>query len=87
MSQLAAPYDMSLAAVSKHLQVLERAGVVTKTRDGTKQWCRLNPKPLTEASTLIDSYRRFWERQLEALEDYLKAAGARAGRRHKRAGR
>lgn len=84
VTELAAPYAMSLAAVSKHIQVLERAGVVSKTREGRRQRCRLNPKPLEEVSTLLDAYRTFWERQLDALELYLQSEATTKGSRRPR---
>ena len=71
VTELAEPYDMSLAAVSKHLKVLEGAGLVTRGR--TAQWrpCRLDPAPLREVASFIEFYRRHWEQSLDRLEDYL----------------
>ena len=71
VSELAEPYDMSLAAVSKHLKVLEGAGLITRGR--TAQWrpCRLEPAPLREVATFIEFYRRHWEQSLDRLETYL----------------
>jgi DNA-binding transcriptional ArsR family regulator len=68
---LAAPFEMSLPAVSKHLKVLEHAGLITRSRD--KQWrpCRLQAGPLKEAADWIERYRRFWEESLDRLEVFL----------------
>jgi DNA-binding transcriptional ArsR family regulator len=71
VGELAAPLPMSLVAASKHISVLERAGLVTRTRDGRNQICRLHPAALAEASGWLDGYRRFWTAQLDALESYV----------------
>jgi DNA-binding transcriptional ArsR family regulator len=68
---LAAPLPMSLAAVSKHLSVLERAGLVTRTRSGRNQVCQLNAAPLRTAAAWLETYHRFWTTKLDALERYL----------------
>lgn len=72
VNQLAEPFKMSLPAVSKHLKVLSRAGLITRSR--TAQWrpCKLEAKPLREASDWIDHYRKFWDQSLDRLEEYLK---------------
>jgi DNA-binding transcriptional ArsR family regulator len=71
VTELAEPFRMSLPAVSKHLKVLERAGLIARGR--TAQWrpCRLAPEPLKEASEWLDEYRRFWDESLDNLADYL----------------
>jgi DNA-binding transcriptional ArsR family regulator len=76
VNELAQPFEMSLPAVSRHLKVLEHAGLIERSR--TAQWrpCRLNAEPLKTASAWIDDYRRFWEQRLDRLEDYLKALQA-----------
>ena len=71
VTELAKPYDLSFAAVSKHVKVLENAGVVVKMRDGRTQRCRLDVRPLDRALRTIDQYRDFWRERLEALEDWL----------------
>ena len=71
VKELAAPYDMSLAAVSKHLKVLETAGLITRGRDAQYRPCRLEPAPLREVDGWLESYRRFWEESLDQLEVYL----------------
>jgi DNA-binding transcriptional ArsR family regulator len=75
VGELAAPFSISLAAVSKHIDVLEAAGVVGRARDGRFQRCRLEPRALDEASTFIDHYRSFWEGTLDGLADYLEREG------------
>ena len=72
VSELAEPFQMSLAAVSKHLKVLESAGLLTRTVDGRVHRCLLNGEPLQEASTVIQDYQKFWDTQLQSLEDFLK---------------
>lgn len=69
---LAAGMPMSLVAVSKHIGVLERAGLVTRTRQGRHQVCRLRAEPLREATAWLVSYREFWTDRLDALEHYLR---------------
>ena len=70
---LAEPYDMSLAAVSKHIKVLEGAGLIARGR--TSQWrpCRLQAEPLEAVAKWVEDYRLFWERNLDSLGDYLEA--------------
>ena len=72
VSELAAPFAMSLPAVSKHLKVLERAGLIARGR--TAQWrpCRLEAGPLKEVADWVEHYRRFWEQSLDRLGDYLR---------------
>jgi DNA-binding transcriptional ArsR family regulator len=71
VTALAEPFDMSLPAVSKHLKVLQRAGLIARGR--TAQWrpCRLEAAPLKDAADWLEHYRRFWEQSLDRLEDYL----------------
>ena len=69
--ELAAPHDMTLTGIIKHLQVLERAGLVTREKRGRTVWCRLNPLPLRAASDWVDRYRVFWDRQLDSLAGHL----------------
>jgi DNA-binding transcriptional ArsR family regulator len=72
VSELAAPFAMSLPAISKHLRVLEQAGLVQRAKDGRVHRLRLVAQPLNEAAAWIARYRQFWERQLAALADYLQ---------------
>ena len=71
VTELAEPFAMSLPAVSKHLKVLERAGLISRSR--TAQWrpCRLAPEPLKDAAGWIDEYRRFWDESLDRLAEFL----------------
>lgn len=77
VSELAAPFDMSLPAVSKHLKVLERAGLIERGREAQWRPCTLQATPLREASDWIGQYRRFWEESLDRMEDYLRELQAR----------
>jgi DNA-binding transcriptional ArsR family regulator len=69
---LAEPFDMSLAAVSKHLKVLESAGLISRGRDAQWRPCHLEAKPLQAATEWLEGYRRFWDRSLDSLADHLK---------------
>ena len=68
VGQLAAPLDMSLAAAAKHVQVLERAGLIHRTVDGRRHICRLEPGPLASAQAWLAFYERHWRERLDALE-------------------
>ena len=72
VTELAAPFDMSLPAISKHLKVLEHAGLVERGRDAQRRPCRLSPQPLREASDFLETYRRLWEDRFDRLEVYLR---------------
>jgi DNA-binding transcriptional ArsR family regulator len=72
VGELAAPFDMSLPAVSKHLKVLERAGLIVRGREAQWRPCRLQADPLKAAAGWIDEYRHHWENNLDALEGYLE---------------
>ena len=72
VTELAEPYDMSLAAVSKHLKVLETAGLISRGREAQWRPCHLEAAPLADISELVEGYRRFWDRSLDHLADYLK---------------
>lgn len=74
VSQIAQPYDMSLAAISKHLKVLEKAQLVIKRRKGKEQMVRLAPQALGDALDYLEHYRQMWESRLDSLERYLKEA-------------
>jgi DNA-binding transcriptional ArsR family regulator len=71
VGELAAPFDMSLPAISKHLAVLERAGLVAKSREGQRRYCRITATPLRSVTTWLDDYRRHWEANLDSLDAYL----------------
>jgi DNA-binding transcriptional ArsR family regulator len=70
--KLAEPFKMSLPAVSKHLKVLERAGLITRTRDAQMRPCRIEARALKEADDWLEEYRRLWEDRLDRLDDYLR---------------
>ena len=70
--ELAEPFDMSQPAVSKHLKVLERAGLIVRSRDAQRRPCRLDPRRLKQASDWLGTYRQFWEASYERLDDYLQ---------------
>jgi len=72
VGELAEPFDMSAPAISKHLRVLERAGMLTQQRDGRVRRCRLDPTPINEAAQWIEYHRAFWNHQLDALADFLE---------------
>jgi len=72
VNELAEPFDMTLPGVSKHLKVLERAGLVSRGRVAQSRPCRLEAAPLREAADWVESYRRFWEGSFDRLEDYLR---------------
>ena len=72
VTELAEPFDMSLPAVSKHLRVLERAGLIVRRRDAQWRPCRMDPAPLKEVADWAEHYRQLWERRLDRLETYLE---------------
>ena len=69
--ELAEPFDMSQPAISKHLKVLERAGLISRGRDAQRRPCRLEPKPLADATRWLEGYRQFWEGSFERLDTLL----------------
>ena len=71
VTELAEPFAMSLPAVSKHLKVLERAGLIARSREAQWRPCRLEAGPLKDAADWLEHYRRFWEQSLDRLADYL----------------
>ena len=71
VSELASPFDMSLPAISKHLTVLERAGLISRGRDGQRRPCTLKPVPLRHAVDWLETYRSCWERRFDRLDAYL----------------
>jgi DNA-binding transcriptional ArsR family regulator len=72
VGELAAPFEMSGPAVSKHLKVLERAGLILRGRDAQRRPCRLAPERLKEAADYLAGFRQFWEGTVDRLEDYLQ---------------
>ncbi len=91
VTELAEPHDMSLPAISKHLRVLERSGLIERGREAQWRPCRIQAAPMKEANAWIEQYRRHWEESLDRLEDYLKTlqaakpvAGAKSHARNSR---
>jgi DNA-binding transcriptional ArsR family regulator len=72
VSELAAPFEMSMPAVSRHLRVLEHAGLIARGREAQWRPCRLEAAPLRDVAAWVGHYRRFWEQSLDRLDDYLK---------------
>ena len=84
VTELAAPFDMSQPAISKHLKVLERAGLVSRSRDAQRRPCRLEARPLKGATDWLENYRSYWEesyQRLDTLLDELKANEESRGER------
>jgi DNA-binding transcriptional ArsR family regulator len=82
VTELAEPFAMSQPAISKHLKVLERAGLISRGRDAQRRPCRIEAKPLAEANQWLERYRRFWEKsfqRLDTLLDELKAEEEKRG--------
>ena len=71
VTELAEPFEMSMPAVSKHLKVLERAGLIARGREAQWRPCRLDAAPLKDAAGWIDHYRRFWDQSFDRLDAYL----------------
>ncbi len=72
VTKLAKPFEMSLPAISKHLKVLERAGLIARSREAQWRPCRLEAGPLKDAAAWIEHYRRFWEQSFDRLDEYLR---------------
>jgi DNA-binding transcriptional ArsR family regulator len=89
VNELAEPFDMSLPAVSKHLKVLERAGLIARGREAQRRPCSLEARPLEEAAHWVAQYRRFWEESFDRLDEYLRelAPEKRSTTQEKRHGR
>jgi DNA-binding transcriptional ArsR family regulator len=87
VTELAAPFQMSMPAVSKHLKVLERAGLIARGREAQWRPCRLEAAPLKDIAEWVGHYRRFWEESLDRRDDYLrelKSKGKKHGRKQRR---
>jgi DNA-binding transcriptional ArsR family regulator len=85
VGELAEPFAMSLPAVSKHLKVLERAGLISRGREAQWRPCRLESAPLRDAADWIEDYRRFWEESFDRLDEYLAKLKTSKPRRKKHA--
>jgi DNA-binding transcriptional ArsR family regulator len=72
VTELAKPFNMSLPGISKHLKVLERAGLIARSRDAQWRPCRLKAKPLKDVADWVEHYRRHWEQSFDRLDEYLQ---------------
>ena len=79
VKELALPFNMTLPAISKHLKVLEKAGLIERSRDAQSRPCALRARPLKQAAFWIDRYRTFWEESLDRLDVYLKELQSEPG--------
>jgi DNA-binding transcriptional ArsR family regulator len=82
VGELAEPFDMSGPAVSKHLKVLERAGLITRGREAQWRPCKLEAAALKDIDDWLERYRRFWEQRFDQLDDYLKELQAKKGKKN-----
>ena len=80
VGELAAPFDISLPAISKHLKVLQRAGLIEQGRQAQWRPCRLTPEPLRDLADWVAQYKRHWEESFDRLDDYLKKIQKEDGR-------
>ncbi len=87
VTELAKPFDMSLPAVSKHLRVLERAGLIARGREAQWRPCRIEAGPLKDVADWAERYRAIWEARLDRLDDYLKELKTKEDHKEKRHGR
>ncbi len=76
VGELAEPFEVSRPAISKHLNVLQKAGLLHRVPDGRTNWCRFDGKPLTDAIALMEQYRSFWSQQFDALANFLESEQA-----------
>src|SRR6266705_3314874 len=84
VGELAEPFEMSMPAVSKHLRVLERAGLIAQRRDAQWRRCRIRAGPLKEVSDWTERYRQVWEERLDRLEEYVQQLKAKEKKTHGR---
>ncbi len=82
VGELAEPFDMSGPAVSKHLKVLERAGLITRGREAQWRPCKLEAAALKDVDDWLERYRQFWEQRFDQLDDYLKELQAKKGKKN-----
>ena len=81
VTELAAPFEMSMPAISRHLKVLEHAGLISRAREAQRRPCRLTPEPMKQAAEWLDSYRQYWELSFDRLDDYLQVMKAKETKR------
>jgi DNA-binding transcriptional ArsR family regulator len=84
VTELAQPFEMSLPAVSKHLKVLERAGLIARGREAQWRPCRIEPRALKDVDAWLERYRRFWDESLDRLDAYLRQMQAKEKKRGRR---
>src|SRR6266478_90071 len=84
VKELAAPFEMTPPAVTKHLKVLQRAGLITRSRRAQWRPCRLEATPLRDVADWVEQYRRFWDERIDRLEDYLRELQSREKKRDRR---
>jgi len=84
VTELAAPFEMSMPAISKHLKVLERAGLIARGREAQWRPCRLQAAPLQDVAGWVDHYRRFWEESFDRLDEYLQEMKKRNPKNNKK---
>jgi DNA-binding transcriptional ArsR family regulator len=84
VTELARPFDMSMPAVSKHLRVLERAGLIARGRDAQRRPCRIRAAPLKDVADWTEGYRHIWEQRLNRLDAYLHELQAKENRHDRR---
>jgi DNA-binding transcriptional ArsR family regulator len=84
VTELAEPFEMSMPAVSKHLRVLERAGLIARRREAQWRPCRIEAGPLKDVAAWTERYRRIWEERLDRLDKYLQHVKAKKEKRHGR---
>ena len=77
VTELAKPFDISMPAITKHLKVLQKAGLITQTRQAQWRPCKLEAGPLKEAADYVERYRKFWEEAFDRLDEYLKELQAK----------
>src|SRR5205085_10631996 len=87
VTELAKPFEMSLPAISKHLKVLERAGLIARGREAQWRPCRLEPAALKGVDDWLDRYRKLWEERFDRLDDYLRRLQAKDSSKDKKHGR
>jgi DNA-binding transcriptional ArsR family regulator len=81
VTDLASPFEMSMPAISRHLKVLENAGLISRGREAQWRPCKLRPEPLKQAADWLEEYRRFWDESFDRLDEYLKTLQAKEKRR------
>ena len=82
VTELAEPFDMSMPAISKHLKVLERAGLIVRGREAQWRPCRLDAGPLQSVAGWVEHYRKFWEESFDRLDDYLREVKTNEAKNH-----